>query len=140
MSVDRRRPARLRQRGFTLIEVVVATAIAALALVGLFHVASGGIFAVDTASRVEDAVERARSHLAALGREAPLAEGEAEGDDGGGFRWRRAVHALARRAPPNGLAGGATAQLMSVEIVISWREQGRRKAVTLTTLRLHAAS
>ena len=57
--------------GFTLLEVVVALAIAALALVGLFQAGSGGLFAVDTAARAEEAVQRAQSHLAAVGRDSP---------------------------------------------------------------------
>jgi prepilin-type N-terminal cleavage/methylation domain-containing protein len=42
--------------GFTLLEVVVALAIAAMALVGLFRAGSGGMFAVDTAARAQEAV------------------------------------------------------------------------------------
>ena len=40
-----------RSDGFTLLEVVVALAIAAVALIGLFQAGSGGLFAVDTAGR-----------------------------------------------------------------------------------------
>ena len=61
--------------GFTLLEVVVALAIAALALVGLFQAGSGGLFAVDTAARAEEAIQRAQSHLAAVGRDAALVQG-----------------------------------------------------------------
>ena len=77
--------------GFTLLEVVVALAIAGLALVGLFRAGSGGLFAVDAATRAEEAVQRAQSHLAALGHNAALTEGEFTGDDGGGYRWRLRV-------------------------------------------------
>src|SRR5712691_5454805 len=54
--------------GFTLLEVVVALAIAALSLVTLFQTGSGGLFAADTAARIDEAIERAQSHLAAFGR------------------------------------------------------------------------
>src|SRR5712691_11193481 len=74
--------------GFTLLEVVVALAIAALALVTLFQTGSGGLFAADTAARIDEAIERAQSHLAAVGRAGPIAPGELTGDDGGGYRWR----------------------------------------------------
>src|SRR4051794_41751514 len=77
-----------RGRGLTLLEVVVAVAIASLALVGLFRAGSGGLFASDTAARVDEAVERAQSHLAAFGRTGAVAPGELAGDDGGGFSWR----------------------------------------------------
>ncbi|MGA8379996.1 MAG: prepilin-type N-terminal cleavage/methylation domain-containing protein, partial [Stellaceae bacterium] len=56
--------------GFTLLEVIVALAIASFALIGLFQAGSGGLFAVDTAARAEEALQRAQSHLAAVGRDA----------------------------------------------------------------------
>src|SRR6516164_9563748 len=83
--------------GFSLLEVVVALAIAAVALVGLFQAGSGGLFAVDTAARAQEALQRAQSHLAALGRGAALVEGETSGDDGGGYRWKLHVQRVAQR-------------------------------------------
>src|SRR5260370_15962906 len=77
----------IRENGFTLLEVIVAFAIAALALVGLFRAGSGGLFAVDTAARSEEAAQRAQSHLAAVRRDAALVEGQLTGDDGRGYRW-----------------------------------------------------
>jgi general secretion pathway protein I len=123
--------------GFTLLEVVVAVAIAGLALAGLFEAGSGGVFAVDTAARAEEALQRAQSHLAAVGRDAALVQGDASGDDGGGYRWRLLVEPLAQR---HGVAAdGITPQdttLFSVEIAISWRSHGHERAVVLRTLRL----
>jgi general secretion pathway protein I len=86
-----------QEGGFTLLEVVVALAIAAMALVGLFQAASGGLFAVDTAARAEEAVQRARSHLAAIGRSSDLVQGEFTDDDGDGYRWRLRVRPVATR-------------------------------------------
>src|SRR6478672_5521266 len=87
----------IRDNGFTLLEVVVALAIAGLALVGLFRAGSGGLLAVDTAARAEEAVQRAQSHLAAVGRDAALVEGEFTGDDGAGYRWTLRVRPLTTR-------------------------------------------
>src|SRR6266704_2177009 len=89
-----------RARGFTLLEAVVALAIAALALVGLFRAGSEGLFTADTASHIEEALQRAQSHLAAVGRDAALLQGDFEGDDGGGYRWRLHVYPAAVRLPP----------------------------------------
>src|SRR5579863_5446377 len=83
-----RRDAGAPAHGFTLLEVVVALAIAGLALVGLFRAGSGGVLAVDAAGHVDQAIERAQSHLAEFGRIAVITPGETEGDDGGGYRWR----------------------------------------------------
>jgi general secretion pathway protein I len=127
--------------GFTLLEVVVALAIAGLALVGLFAAGSGGLFAVDTAARAEEAVERARSHLAAIGRNAALTEGESQGDDGGGFHWKIRVQPVAsRRAPAPDVAAQVAISLYAVEVDIGWEEKGRQKQVVLKTLRLGSAA
>src|ERR1700737_3032479 len=110
-----------RDSGFTLLEVVVALAIAALAIVGLFQAAGGGLLAVNTAGRVEEAVQRAQSHLAAVGRSAALIQGEFTDDDGGGYHWRLRVRPVAtcQVAAPDGRAT-ASATLFDVEGAISW--------------------
>src|ERR1700739_623987 len=101
----------IRENGFTLLEVVVALAIAALALVGLFRAGSGALFAVDTAARAEEAVQRAQSHLAAVGRDAALVEGEFTGDDGGGYRWALRVSPATPRDAGGGGGGLRTLRL-----------------------------
>jgi general secretion pathway protein I len=133
MSADRG----ARDRGFTLLEVVVAVAIASLALVGLFHAASGGLFSVDTAASAEEALQRAQSHLAAIGRDAALVTGDWSGDDGGGYSWRILVQPVAQRQGV-GLDGVTpqTTALYSVEVAVSWRSSGHERAIVLRTLRL----
>lgn len=126
---------RQRRRGFTLLEVVVALVIASLALVGLFRAGSGGLFASDTAARLDEAIERAQSHLAAFGRTGAVAPGEMEGDDGGGYRWAVRVEPIAAPGQP---PGGAA--LYAVEVTVSWRAWGRSRSVVLETRRLAAAS
>src|SRR5215467_2634457 len=106
--------------GFTLLEVVVALAIAGLALVGLFRAGSAGLFAVDAATRAEEAIQRAQSHLAAIGRNAALTAGEFTDDDGGGYRWRLRVTPVSSRQSlgPDGAPVAST--LFGLEVTISW--------------------
>ena len=126
-----------RARGFTLLEVVAALAIAAVALVGLFRAGSDGLFAADTASRTEEALQHAQSRLAALGRNAALLQGDFEGDDGGGYRWRLRVQPVAaRQGPTPGAGPAATMTLFDVEVDISWLSRGRNRTVALKTRRL----
>src|SRR5262245_39078681 len=127
--------------GFTLFEVVVALAIAALAIVGLFQAASGGLLAANTAGQVEEAVQRAQSHLAAVGRSAALIQGEFTDDDGGGYHWRLRARPVATRqvAAPDG-NHNASVTLFDVEVAISWPGRSGQRSVVLKTMRLSATT
>ena len=88
----RRGPLQMRQaRGFTLLEVLIAFVIAALALAVLFRGGIDGLLAARIAGRSEEAVARAQSRLTALCHGTRLAPGTQAGDDGGGFAWRTEV-------------------------------------------------
>src|ERR1700746_433097 len=127
--------------GFTLLEVVVALAISAVALVGLFQAGSGGLFAVDTAARVQEAVQRAQSPLAAVGRDAALTQGDFTDDDGDGYRWRLTVRpVMSRQVLAVGGSTTATETLFDVEVAISWPGRSGDRSVVLKTLRPGAAT
>jgi general secretion pathway protein I len=126
--------------GFTLLEVVVALVIASLALVGLFRAGSGGLFASDTAARVDEAVERAQSHLAAFGRTGSVAPGEMEGDDGGGYRWRVRVAPVGTEPVVAQGQPAAARTLYSVQVAISWGTGRHTRSVSLETRRLGAGA
>ena len=148
MCAKRGGPGRAaRARGFTLLEVIVALAIAALALVGLFRAGSDGIFETDTAARTEEAIERAQSHLAAFGRTGALVPGELEGEDGGGYHWRLRESVIAQQPAGSQSAGlfgnrgeaGRLLTLYDIEVTISWQEGRRHQFVVLDTRRLTGA-
>jgi general secretion pathway protein I len=124
--------------GFTLLEVVVAVSIAGLALVGLFQAGSTGLFAGNTAGRVEEAVERAQSHLAAFGKASDVFAGEIEGDDGGGYHWRLRARPVMTWQPTQPALGAGATVLYDVEAVISWRSAGRDRSIVLATRRIGA--
>jgi general secretion pathway protein I len=140
MAQPPRSAVRHRADGFTLLEVVVAVVIAGLALVALFRAGSDGLFAADSAKRTEQAIERAQSHLAALGRAGAIATGETEGDDGGGYRWQLRVRPI--DVQPSTLQGrrGPTRALFDVEVTITWRAWGRKKSLALSSRRFGIAT
>ena len=114
----------------------MALAIAGLALVGMFQAGSTGLVTADIAARAEEAVERAQSHLAAVGRDAALSAGQYTDEDGGGYRWRLSVRPVATRRMPGPDAGSTTSiTLYAVEVEISWRNASHQRSVVLKTLR-----
>jgi general secretion pathway protein I len=118
------------ERGFTLLEVLVAFVIAALALGVLFRGTLGGLRTAQVAGRYEEAVTRAQSHLAAL-TAGGLTPGDRQGDDGNGFHWRV-------RVAPVGLAGAGASALYAVGVSISWMD-GSRRSVELDSERIGLA-
>jgi len=130
-------PAR-SDRGFTLLEVLIAFTIAALALGLLFRAASSGLLSVETAGRYEEAVSRARSHMAEIGRDASPVAGESEGDDGGGYHWHLRVTPEARgQTASNGpIAGPPPPVLYAVMVAISWHDAGKTREFVLRSERM----
>src|ERR1700730_13402568 len=121
--------------GFTLIEVVVAVAIAGLALVALFRAGSGGVISGEAGRRGGGGLGGGPCHLAAFGRSGAIVPGEVEGEDGGGFRWRLRSHPLVMEQPSDSESSSRTT-LFDVEVMISWRAESHDLSVILNTQRI----
>jgi len=81
-----------RQRGYSLLEVIVAFALLALALTLLLGSLSGAARQVHNADLRTRAMLHAQSLLAATGIEQPLQEGRSQGDwEDGRYRWELQV-------------------------------------------------
>jgi prepilin-type N-terminal cleavage/methylation domain-containing protein len=121
--------------GFTLIEVLVAFAIAALLLVPLMRLFSSGTGALTRSERAATAALWAQTVLDARTGEAPLAAGTEDGELPGGYHWRRtvALYIDATLSPPQ-MAAPLVAY--DVTLSVSWSERGQTRAVTLETLKL----
>lgn len=75
------------EAGFTLLEVMVAFVIAALASLVLYQAGFNGASESAAAARYQEAVVRAQSRLASIGVLTVMRPEQLSGDDGGGFRW-----------------------------------------------------
>jgi general secretion pathway protein I len=124
------------QRGFTLLEVLIAFAIVAIALSALIKGTSFGLNAVGQSGRYEEALSRARSHLAAVGPDVDRLVGSHTDDDGGGYRWSLDVHPFQTHDQPAaaGAAGGPA--LYAVTVTISWHDGKHVRSVALASERL----
>lgn len=121
--------------GFTLIEVVVALAIAALGLSFLMAAASTGLGNAGLADKYIEATRRAQSHLAELGVTEQLRPGIRSGDDGGGYSWRSWVSAPQVQDAVPAPESVAPLALYAVEVTISWRGGDSIKSVSLQSQR-----
>ncbi len=120
-------------RGFTLLEVVVAFVIAALALGVMFKIATDSLHASAISARYEEAVVRAKSHLAMATEGGSLMPGDWSGDDGGGYRWELYVRPISQAtAEPNG-GSHVPIALYDVSVSITWSEGGHTREVRLDT-------
>jgi general secretion pathway protein I len=87
----------------------------------------------------DQAIVRAKSHLASATHGTKLAAGDWRGDDGGGFRWRLHVAPVATAAlRPSGLVGPRAAVsipvvLYAVSVWIGWDDGGTERNVRLDT-------
>lgn len=128
-----------RARGFTLIEVLVAFAIAALLLVPLLHLISLGLGTFGRAQNYTTATLWADSTLENLGMQEPIVEGVQSGELPQHIRWElRAEHyrdgAMSDLPdPPNSLIPYA------ITLTMSWPEGASRGSVTFHALRLAPA-
>lgn len=120
----RRRGGPPRARGFTLLEVLVAFALLAVALTLLLGTLSGAVRQVGQADLRSRAVLHAQSLLAGIGVQAPLQEGRQQGDwEDGRYQWTLQVrpyvepHAAAGVAPA---APVASARLLELELRVRW--------------------
>jgi general secretion pathway protein I len=120
-------------RGFTLLEVLIAFVIAALALAVMFKVATDSLQESAVSARYEEAVVRAKSHLAMATHGGTLTPGNWSGDDGSGYRWQIQVRPVAQAAASSNSGSQMPVALYSVSVSITWSEGEHTREVRLDT-------
>lgn len=125
------------QRGFTLIEVVVAFALLALALTFLLASLSGAAKQIRIASDSSRATLHAQSLLAQVGVGETLQPGRRQGDyDAGRYRWvlEIAPYVDPLRSP-SPLSNPSAPRLLQLTLAMEWGD-GRGQQLQWQTLRL----
>lgn len=121
------------QGGFTLLEVLIAFAILAMALAALFQAFSQGIHGSRVAEERAIAIMLARSKLAEIGKSIALEEGEVAAEFENGFEWRLIITAM--DSSEVGLGNSTVVQIFDVGVSI---ERNGIELVELHSLRLDA--
>ncbi len=124
------------QQGFSLLEVLVAFAILALAVATILSLFASGLRNTAVAAEYARALTLAESHLAAFqgsSNATQLESGISEGISEG-FSWQSRVSPYEE----GGLDAGRT-RLYRIDVQVDWGEGNRRRSVQLSTLTLGQA-
>lgn len=126
-----------RGRGYTLIEVLVAFSVLALALTLLLGTLSGATRQVRWSADAGRAALHAQSLLAQAGVGEVLVPGSRHGElDAGRYRWRLEVEPWTDpMLPPAPLADPFAARLMMLRLTVEWGA-GPRERLQVQSLRL----
>jgi general secretion pathway protein I len=118
-----------RARGFTLLEIIVAFTILAVALVSLLQAFGTGLRGLSAAQASAGAVMIARSKLEEVGLTIPLRDGESSGETDQGYEWRVSI---SRIEDPD-LAEVFTSFVVPyrVEVSVKGANGGAEKLVTM---------
>jgi len=117
-----------RSSGFSLIEVVIAFMILALALGMLLSGLRVGLRGAERAAQANLALQYAESLLAEAGASVALSPGESRGEHEGGYVWERIIRPFPLATPIKGIA--------PFEVSVSVTPPGQGGKVELVSLRI----
>lgn len=121
-----------RKRGFTLLEMIVATALMSISVVGLLSLLSGTLANAARIKQYDRAAMLTRTKMNELLVLAPLPLGQPLAG-----QWDESTGWTARAEPferPPG-PGSATVLLVRINLEVWWKADDRRKSVTLEGFR-----
>lgn len=131
-------------RGFSLLEVLVAFVILALILGVSMRIFSGGLRNARNVDEYQQAVLLAQSKLATVGIETPLKTSESFGEFESGYRWQVSIRpywdiqmqSAVQTAQTGEPAPIMPVSLLLVQVQVQWGDLEKPRWTTLTTLRL----
>jgi len=125
-----------KQRGFSLLEILIAFSILALSLGILLKIFSAGVNTAIVAEDYTAAVQIAESLIAKTGVEAPLQGGQASGLENEKYHWLIEVSPFVFN-PEKIDTTAITALLFKVKVIVSWGDNNANdQQVELSTLKL----
>jgi general secretion pathway protein I len=125
-----------KQKGFSLLEILIAFSILALSLGILLKIFSAGVNTAVVAEDYTAAVQIAESLMAKTGVETPLQAGQDSGLENEKYHWLVEVSPFVFN-PENVDITAITAALFKVKVIVSWGDDNANgRQVKLTTLKL----
>ena len=125
-----------KQKGFSLLEILIAFSILAISLGILLKIFSAGINTAVVAEDYTAAVQIAESLMAKTGLESPLQAGEDSGTENEKYEWQVLVTPYLFN-PDNIDEMTITTTLFKVKVIVNWDiEKTKGRQIELTTLKL----
>ena len=125
-----------KQKGFSLLEILIAFSILALSLGILLKIFSAGVNTAVVAEDYTAAVQIAESLMAEASVETPLQASQASGLENEKYHWLVEVSPFAFN-PENVEPSAITAEMFKVKVTVSWGDDNANdRQVELSTLKL----
>jgi general secretion pathway protein I len=130
-----------RQRGFTLVEVVVAFVLLAIVLTMSFEVLTAGLARAGQYEDRSQALMIAQSQIAGAGIEQAMREGETQGASADRrFQWSTRITRTDEGLKP-GMPAPSAYVLYRIDVLVTWQDpNGRPQALPLSTLAIWNAT
>ena len=125
-----------KQKGFSLLEILIAFSILAISLGILLKIFSSGVNTAVVAEDYTAAVQIAEGLMAKTGVETPLQPGEDSGLENNKYHWLVEVSPFVFN-PENVDVTTMKAELFKIKVIVNWGDDGDNdRQVKLTTLKL----
>lgn len=118
----------MRNRGFTLIEVVVAMAILGVGLIVIIELFSGGLRLGRVSEEYTKAVGFARMKMEEIALREHMEEGNEEGEFDRDFRWQVGVRKVGILPEGKSLEFEPPVELYQVKVDIIWKSGSRERS------------
>lgn len=123
---------RARERGFTIPEALIATAIFAASIGALFAVYANAVNVSERTRQRAIARLHLESLLSEVGIVHPLKQGDLDGDYGDNYSWALSIEPYGHHAGRSEFSVAA----WKVTASVNWRGRGGAQSLSVTTLRL----
>jgi general secretion pathway protein I len=125
----------MRNRGFTLIEIVVAMAILGIGLIVIIELFSGGLRLGRVSKEYTQAVGFARMKLEEIALAEQLKEGKEEGEFNKDFRWQMGVKKVDLLPVEKGLEFKPPVEFYQIKVNITWKSGSKERSTEIESYR-----
>jgi general secretion pathway protein I len=125
----------MRNRGFTLIEIVVAMAILGVGLIVIIELFSGGLRLGRISEEYTQAVGLARMKLEEIFLAEQLKEGSEQGEFNKDFRWQVGVKKVDLLPVEKGLEFKPPVEFYQIKVNIFWKSGSKERSTEIESFR-----